>query len=335
MNGDAGRSFCADRCSPLSFSSPPCRQTMEDLIIQITKAMVAGLMMGLVFGLVALGLTIIFGVMDIVNFAHGEFLMIGMYAGLLTATVFHVDPLVGLPVAAVVGTGLGLACYYGLVRFLLRGPIVAQLFGTFGLMLFLRNLALMIMGAEPRSLHHGFLVGKSFILGPGIVIELTKLAAGVLSLAAFAGTWLLLNRTKIGKALTATALDGQAARYMGIPTEKMNAFAWALGGATVSVAGALLVNFWPVDPNVGLLFTMIAFTTVALGGFGSVPGAAFAGLIVGLMINIAPMWDAWVNYLEIQALQAGGLHQFKYSFVYLAYFLIMVFRPRGLFGWKY
>jgi branched-chain amino acid transport system permease protein len=305
---------------------------MEDLFIQIARAMVAGLMMGLVFGLVALGLTIIFGVMDIVNFAHGEFLMIGMYSGLLTATVLHVDPLFGLPVAAGVGILLGLVCYYCLVRFLLRGPIVAQLFGTFGLMLFLRNLALMIMGAEPRSLHHGLLVGKSFILGPGIVIELTKLAAGVLSLGAFAGTWWLLNRTKIGKGLTATALDSQAARYMGIPTEKMNAFAWALGGATVSVAGALLVNFWPVDPNVGLLFTMIAFTTVALGGFGSIPGAAFAGLIVGLMINVAPMWDACATFL---GLEVGGLHQFKYSFVYLAFFLIMVFRPRGLFGWKY
>ena len=305
---------------------------MEDLFIQIARAVVAGLMMGLVFGLVALGLTIIFGVMDIVNFAHGEFLMIGMYSGLLTATVLHVDPLIGLPVAAGVGILLGLICYYCLVRFPLRGPIVAQLFGTFGLMLFLRNLALMVMGAEPRSLHHGLLVGKSFILGPGIVIELTKMAAGVLSLGAFAGTWWLLNRTKIGKGLTATALDGQAARYMGIPTEKMNAFAWALGGATVSVAGALLVNFWPVDPNVGLLFTMIAFTTVALGGFGRSPARLSAGLIVGLMINVAPMWDACATCLGARA---GGLHQFKYSFVYLAFFLIMVFRPRGLFGWKY
>ena len=135
--------------------------------------------MGLVFGLVALGLTVIWGVMDIVNFAHGEFLMVGMYAGFLTATVFKVDPLFGLPVAAVVGYALGIVCYYGLVRLLLRGPMVAQLFGTFGLMLFLRNLALMIMGAEPRSVHQGILVGKSFVFGPGIVIELTKLAAGV------------------------------------------------------------------------------------------------------------------------------------------------------------
>ncbi len=122
---------------------------------------------------------------------------------------------------------------------------------------------------------------------------------------------------------------------MGIPTEKMNALAWGLGGATVSVAGALLVNFWPVDPNVGLLFTMIAFTTVALGGFGSIPGAAAAGLIVGFLINLAPMWDAVSAYTGISWIEAGVLHQFKYSFVYLAFFLIMIFRPRGLFGWKH
>ena len=311
------------------------RATMEDSLTQIAKAVVSGLMMGMVFGLVALGLTIIWGVMDIVNFAHGEFLMIGMYCGFLTATGLHVDPLFGLPVAAVVGFLLGLACYYGLVRFLLRGPMVAQLFGTFGLMLFLRNVALMVMGANPRGLHQGILVGKSFIVGPGIIIELTKLAAGGLSLAAFAATWWLMNRTKMGKALTATALDAQAARYMGVPTEKMNALAWGLGGGTVGVAGALLVNFWPVDPNVGLLFTMIAFTTVALGGFGSIPGAAVAGLIVGLMINVAPIWDALSTCLGIECLRGGQLHEFKYSFVYLAFFLITVFKPRGLFGWKY
>jgi branched-chain amino acid transport system permease protein len=308
---------------------------METLLVQISKAIVAGLMMGLVFGLVALGLTIIFGVMDIVNFAHGEFLMIGMYCGLLVATGFRVDPLFGLPVAGVVGYGLGVVVYYSLVRYLLRGPVVAQLFGTFGLMLFLRNVALLIMGADPRGVHQGLLVGKSFILGPGIVIEATKLAAGGLSLLAFGGTWWLINRTKIGKALTATALDAEAARYMGIPTEKMNALAWGLGGTTVSVAGALLVNFWPVDPNVGLLFTMIAFTTVALGGFGSIPGAALAGLIVGLLINLAPIWDALAVATGQGIIQGGVLHQFKYSFVYLAFFLIMIFRPRGLFGWKY
>ena len=206
------------------------------------------MLLGMVIALVALGLTIIFGVMDIVNFAHGEFLMIGMYTGLLTAQVMGIDPLLTLPVAAIVGAVLGMLCYTGFVKFLLRGPVVAQLLGTFGLMLFLRNLALLVFGSEDRALHHGILVGKSFDVGVGIIIPATKLAAAILSVISFVGVWLLMNRTKVGKALTATALNGQGARYMGIPTERMNTLAWSVGGATVTVAGALIVNFWSVNP---------------------------------------------------------------------------------------
>jgi branched-chain amino acid transport system permease protein len=140
-------------------------------------------------------------------------------------------------------------------------------------MVFLRNLALVLMGSEPRIINQGWLVGKSFIVGPGLVLDSTKLVAAVISIASFYTVWHLINKTRLGMALTATSLDKEAARYMGISTEKMNALAWAIGGASVAVAGSILVNFWPVDPNVGLLFTMIAFATVALGGFGSIRGA--------------------------------------------------------------
>jgi branched-chain amino acid transport system permease protein len=140
----------------------------------LAGSLVAGLQIGMVLALVALGLTIIFGVMDIVNFSHGEFLMIGMYTGLLTAHVTGMDPLVTLPCAAVVGFLLGVLCYFGFIRYLLRGPMVAQLLGTFGLMLFLRNLALLIFGSEDRAIHHGILVGKSFDLGMGVILPATK-----------------------------------------------------------------------------------------------------------------------------------------------------------------
>ncbi len=299
------------------------------------SSIVAGLLIGMVLTLVALGLTIIFGVMDIVNFAHGEFLMIGMYTGLLVATSTGMDPLFTLPIAGVVGFLLGVICYYGFVKYLLRGPMVAQLLGTFGLMIFLRNLALLLFGSEDRAIHHGILVGKSFDLGFGIIIPATKLACALLSVLAFIGVWLLMNRTKIGKALTATALDSEAARYMGIPTERMNALAWGIGGATVTIAGALLVNFWSVNPFVGLLFTMIAFTIVALGGFGSVPGAFFAGLIVGLIMEIPGFWDFLSYTLNWDWMTKVPMTSFKYTWVYLAYFIIMVVRPRGLFGWKH
>ena len=140
----------------------------------LLSSIVAGLLIGMVFAMVALGLTIIFGVMDIVNFAHGEFLMIGMYTGLLTATATGLDPLLTLPLAAAVGFLLGVLCYTGFVKFLLRGPMIAQLLGTFGLMLFLRNLALLIFGSEDRALHHGLLVGKSFDIGMGVISSCGK-----------------------------------------------------------------------------------------------------------------------------------------------------------------
>lgn len=301
----------------------------------LVGSLVAGLMIGMVLALVALGLTIIFGVMDIINFAHGEFLMLGMYTGLLTAEATGVDPLLTLPVAGLVGFLLGVACYAGFVRFLLRGPMIAQLLGTFGLMLLLRNLALLMFGSEDRALHHGILVGKSIDLGMGVIISATKMAAASLSVIAFVAVWLLMNRTKIGKALTATALNAQGARYMGIPTEKMNALAWGIGGASVTIAGALIVNFWSVNPYVGLLFTMIAFAIVALGGFGSVPGAFFAGLVVGLIMEIPGFWDFFTYTLDVEWMADVPMTSFKYTFVYLAYFLIMVVRPRGLFGWKH
>ena len=212
--------------------------------------------------------------------------------------------------------------------------MIAQLLGTFGLMLFLRNLALLIFGSEDRALHHGLLVGKSFNLGLGVIMPATKLAAATLSVAAFWAVWLLMNRTKIGKALTATALNTQAARYMGIPTERMNTLAWGIGGASVTMAGALIVNFWSVNPYVGLLFTMIAFAIVALGGFGSVPGAFFAGLVVGMITEIPGVWDFFTYTLDLQWMADVPMTSFKYTWVYAAYFLIMVVRPRGLFGWK-
>ena len=300
----------------------------------LLSSIVAGLLLGMVLAIVALGLTIIFGVMDIVNFAHGEFLMIGMYTGLLTAQATGIDPLLTLPFAAIIGFLLGVLCYAGFVRFLLRGPMIAQLLGTFGLMLLLRNLALLIFGSEDRALHHGLLVGKSFDIGMGVILPATKLAAAGLSVVAFGGVWLLMHRTKVGKALRATALNAQGARYMGIPTERMNALAWGIGAGTVCIAGALIVNFWSVSPFIGLLFTMIAFAIVALGGFGSVPGAFFAGLVVGMITEIPGFWDFLTYTFDIDWMANVPMTSFKYMWVYLAYFLIMVIRPRGLFGWK-
>ena len=132
----------------------------------VLDAILQGILMGLLFALMALGLTIIFGVMDIVNFAHGEFLMIGMYTTYWTSLLLHIDPLITLPASAIVGMLLGLASYYWLVKYLIRGPMIAQLFGTFGLMLFLRYLAQFLFGTDYRIIQKGLLVGKTLSLGP-------------------------------------------------------------------------------------------------------------------------------------------------------------------------
>jgi branched-chain amino acid transport system permease protein len=194
--------------------------------------------------------------------------------------------------------------------------MIAQLFGTFGLMLFLRYLAQFLFGTDYRIIQKGLLVGKTLALGP-FMLDWTKLSSAILSLIAFLFVYYLLHRTKLGKALRATALNREAANYMGIKTERMNALAWMIGGGTVGIAGGLIVNFWYVYPTVGLLFVMIAFASVAMGGFGSIKGAFYAGLLIGMIEMLFPM-----------------LGQVVGSDFYFTYFVIVVLRPQGLFGWK-
>jgi branched-chain amino acid transport system permease protein len=281
-----------------------------------TQLIIYGLLMGSIFAFIALGLALIFGVMNIVNFAHGEFLMIGMYVGLLVSTYLHLDPLASLPFAAAIGFLLGTGSYRFLVRHILRGPMVAQLFGTFGLMLFLRYLFMLVFGPDVRSIKHGILVGKSLSMG-WVKLDLSKVVSAGLCLLLFVVVYWMINRTKLGRALRATSIDPEAARYVGIDTEKMNGLAWGIGGATVGVAGGLLAHFYYITPTVGMVFILIAFATVALGGFGSISGTFVAGLLIGL----------------IQVVGGHYLSELKFTFVYIAYFLAVVFRPRGLFGW--
>ncbi len=294
--------------------------------MMILDALLQGILLGLLFALVALGLNVIFGVMDIVNFAHGEFLMIGMYTTYWTSVLLDIDPLFTLPVAALVGILLGLASYYGLIKYLLRGPAIAQLFGTFGLMLFLRYLAQFLFGIDYRIIQKGVLIGKSLSLGP-FIFDWTKIAAAALSLLSFGFVYYFLHKTKLGKALRATSINKEAASYMGIQTDQMNAIAWAIGGGTVGIAGGLLANFYYVYPTVGLLFVMIAFACVAMGGFGSIKGVFFAGILIGIIEMLFPVFGQQIGWEFL------GPH-FKFTLVYLAYFIIVVVRPQGLFGWK-
>lgn len=286
-------------------------------MLVLPNVLVSGALMGCVYSLLALGLTVIFGVVDIVNFAHGEYLMVGMYVGYLVGT-YLADPLIGAIFAAIAGGSLGFISYAVLIRRLLRGPAIAQLFGTFGLMLFLRYGALALFGPANRALSGGILVGRHLFAG-GIFLDVAKLAAAVGSVFLFGVVYIFVQKTKVGIALRATAVNKQAAHYMGIDTDKMNALAWAIGGATAGVAGALLSQFFYVSPVAGMVFGVITFATVALGGFGSIPGAFIAGVIVGLVQMLAAQY---------------ANPELKLAFIYTLYFVVVSLRPQGLLGRK-
>jgi branched-chain amino acid transport system permease protein len=271
--------------------------------------------MGLVYALIAAGLSLIFGLMEIVNFAHGEFLMLAMYVAFFAWSLAHLDPLVGTPIAAACVAGLGWATYHGLIRHVLSGPMLAQIFATFGLAVFLRSGAQFLWGVDFHVVKDPWLGGR-MSLGP-VFVGVPQLAASVAALATFLALWLFLSRSETGLALQATAQDRQAAALMGIDTQRMFALGWAIGAACVGVAGGLLTMFFYVFPDVGGTFALLAYVTVALGGFGNVPATLLAGVIVGLVEVIAGLLIA---------------PAMKYAVVFLLYLLVVLWRPQGLFG---
>ena len=198
--------------------------------------------MGFVYALIAAGLSLIFGLMEIVNFAHGEFLMLAMYAAFFGWALAGVDPLVSLPATALILALLGFAVYHGIIRRVLEGPMLAQIFATFGLAVLLRSAAQFFFGIDFRTVNAPLRSGR-VALGP-LFIGVPQLAASVAALAAFAALYLFLSRSETGLALQATAQDRQAAALMGIDTQRMFALGWALGSACVGVAGALLATFF-------------------------------------------------------------------------------------------
>jgi branched-chain amino acid transport system permease protein len=281
----------------------------------LLQGMVSGLLMGFVYALIAAGLSLIFGLMEIVNFAHGEFLMLAMFSTYWAWALWRLDPVVSLPLTAAVMFLLGVATYHGLIRWVLGAPMLAQIFATFGLAIFLRSAAQAIWGVDFHLVKDPLVQGR-ISLG-GLFIGLPQLVASVGALLAFVFLNWFISRTETGLALQATAQDRQAASLMGIDTGRMFALGWGIGAACVGVAGALLTIFFYVFPDVGASFALLAYVTVALGGFGNVPGTLVAGVVVGL--------------IEV----LGGLliaPALKYVAVFVLYLLVVLWRPQGLFG---
>lgn len=281
----------------------------------LLQVVVSGLLLGAVYALFSSGLSLIWGMMNVVNFAHGEFVMLGMYTAVVVWTALGGGPWASVPIATILIATLGVLAYFLLVRHIMRGPMLAQILGTFGLALFLRYGALWVFGANFKTLPDD-LVGHSFILA-GIRFEGSRVLAGVVGLFVTLLLHLLLTRTSIGSRMLAVSEDATAAQLMGIRPQRMQALAWALAGAATGIAGALIATFFYTSPTVGETLAIVAFVTVALGGFGSVLGALVAGLLIGVVESLS-------------AFLIGPVY--KDVIVYAAFVLVLWFRPQGLMG---
>jgi branched-chain amino acid transport system permease protein len=285
---------------------------MSSTLIQVIAG---GLLLGAVYALFSSGLTLIWGMMNVINFAHGDFVMLGMYVAFVVWTLMGGGPAAAVPVAALLLASLGVVCYFALIRHVMRGPMLAQILGTFGLALLLRYSAFWYFGTNFRTLPET-LVGGTVLIGP-VRIEASRLLAGIVALAVTAGLHLILTRTALGSRMLAVAEDATAAELMGIRPERMQAVAWGLASASTGIAGALIANFFYVAPTVGETLAIIAFVTVSLGGFGSVPGALAAGLLIGVIESVS-------------AYAIGPIY--KDIAVYTLFVLALWLRPQGLMG---
>src|SRR5207245_8251747 len=279
----------------------------------LVQVIVGGLLLGAVYALFSSGLTLVWGMMNVVNFAHGDFVMLGMYVAFVVYTLLGGGPLLGAPLATVLLATLGIIVYFGLIRDVMKGPMLAQILGTFGLALLLRYSVFWWFGANFNTLPANLVGGTIDLFG--IRIEASRLLAGVVALLVTLGLHLLLTRTSLGSKMLAVAEDSTAAQLMGIRPDSMQAVAWAIAAGATGLAGALIATFFYIVPTVGETLGIVAFVTVSLGGFGSVPGALVAGLLIGVIESVSAYW-------------IGGVY--KDIVVYSLFLCLLWFRPQGL-----
>lgn len=283
--------------------------------IILVQVIVGGLLLGAIYALFSSGLTLVWGMMNIVNFAHGDFVMLGMYVAFVVYTLLGAGPLLGAPLAVLVLATLGVIVYFGLIRDIMKGPMLAQILGTFGLALLLRYSVFWWFGANFLSLPEN-IVGGTFEIA-GLRLQASRLLAGAVALLVTLGLHLLLTRTSLGSKMLAVAEDSTAAQLMGIRPDTMQAIAWAIAAGATGLAGALIATFFYIVPTVGETLGIVAFVTVSLGGFGSVPGALMAGLLIGVIESLSAYWIGAV---------------YKDMVVYSLFLGFLWFRPQGLMG---
>jgi len=285
-----------------------------DTLIQV---LLDGMLNGMLYALVALGLCLIWGVMDVINFAHGEYVMVAMYVSYWLGFLANVDPLISILAGGAFIFILGALTYKLIIHYTVGKPPLSALLATFGLAMLLKNLCLNRFTPNFRILSNTWLGDRTFQLGT-LIVPVPQLATAVLALAVVGLVYFMIRSTRFGWAVQATAMDREAAELMGIDTERIYILVFGIGGATVGIAGGIMPTYLAVHPEVGTMFGLIAFICVAMGGFGSIPGTLMAAILVGIVEALSGYYIAPV---------------FKYVAVFGLYLAVVFLRPKGIFGW--
>lgn len=279
------------------------------------QAALSGILMGGVYALIGIGLTMIFGVMQVINFAHGELVMVGMYLAWLAFTKLHIDPFVSIILTAPLMFGLGALLQRAFIQRVLGDAAENQILLTIGLGLLLSNAAMMLFTSDYQLLTTSY-SSATFQWGP-LSVSKPLLVAFLITVVIAAALYGFLMRTDTGQAIRATAQDREAAQLMGIDVSRMSILAFGIGAALAGIAGSLIAPTYYIFPQVGEAFTLKSFVIVVMGGMGSVIGATVGGVLIGVTESLAAL------YLN------SGL---KECVVFGAFLLLLLFRPSGLLG---
>jgi len=281
----------------------------------IPQLLASTLLLGGVYALIAVGLTLIFGGMRIVNFAHGEFLMLGMYLAFWSFTLLGLDPYVTLVLALPIIFAGGWLSYRLVMRPVIHASHNVQVFTTVGLSIALQALALVLWSADAQFIRTGYYA--VVVRFGGAALNLAQIAAFVVAVIFTAALFAFMRWSYAGKIMRATAQDRHAAALMGIDTGRVFALTWAVGITCVGVAGVVLAPIYPVYPSIGLQFVLIAYVAVVLGGLGDMAGALIASLVVAF-VEVVGSYVIGTAWKEVMYL--------------LLFIAILVIRPAGLFG---
>lgn len=285
-------------------------------MITFGQLVFSGILIGGIYALMSIGLTLIFGVLRVVNFAHGEFLMLGMYGAWGLSTLAGLNPytagLIVVPAMALFGGLL----HRIIISPALDKPHLVVVFATMGLSIFMQNVALMMMTADLLDVPPVF--GRSVTLGPFYFKVELLLGFAITILCTVALQW-MIRTTYLGKAIRATVQDGEAAMLMGIPVPRIFLITFAGGSALVGVAACVMMPLFSVFPTVGLNFVLIAFVIVVLGGMGSIEGALVGGICIGVVQSVSSYYVA---------------PAYGQMFFFILFLLVMIFRPDGILGQK-